>query len=106
MGILHLIVRMETWKLVLRILQLSLVLITFLLARFGLGFKILQYGYDNQNELWPSRALKIGRSNDHWWLHTVLPYYLLIIPAIMVSEFKKPSGGIIKNFLLTLSGSI
>jgi len=97
---------METWKLILRILQLSLVLITVLLARFGLGFKILQYGYDNRKELWPSTALKIGRSNDHWWLHTVLAYYLLIIPAIMVSEIKQPSGGIIKNFLMTLSGGI
>jgi len=44
--------------------------------------------------------------SDHWWLHTVLAYYLLIIPAIMVSEIKQPSGGIIKNFLMTLSGGI
>ena len=38
--------------------------------------------------------------SDHWWLHTVLAYYLLIIPAIMVSEIKQPSGGIIKVYIL------
>ena len=56
------VVKMETWKLALRIIQLVifikdvskfcdliymkvLVITVFLLARFGLGFKILQYGY-------------------------------------------------------------
>ena len=59
---LRLLINMDTWKLALRILQLVifvkdvfkfcdliyikvLVITVFLLARFGLGFKILQYGY-------------------------------------------------------------
>ena len=33
-----------------------LIAIVFLLARFGLGVRVLQYGYDNSNELYPSKS--------------------------------------------------
>ena len=41
-------------------------------------------------------ALKIGQSYDHWWLHTVLAFYLIIIPAIIFSEYLEPAAGLIK----------
>merc|ERR1712133_209679 len=70
-----------------------LVVIAFFMSRFGLGFRVLQYGYGSNNELEPSLALKIGTSQDHWWLHTVLAYYIIILPSILLSEYFQPEAG-------------
>ena len=83
--------------------------IAFFMSRFGLGFRVLQYGYGSNNELEPSKmvqniliishfifeglALKIGTSLDHWWLHTVLAYYIIILPSILLSEYVQPEAG-------------
>jgi len=97
---------METWRITLRIIQLVLVVIAFFMSRFGLGFRVLQYGYGSNNELEPSLALKIGTSQDHWWLHTVLAYYIIILPSILLSEYVQPEAGKSKNIILTLCGSV
>ena len=80
-----------------------LVATVFLLARFGLGFRVLQYGYvgadfpepsgfsrhilpgHDAHDPWPGSALVVGRGWDHWWVAAGLAHYLLIIPAIVLS---------------------
>merc|ERR1712227_770258 len=99
-------IRMKTWVLVSRSLQLVLVLIVFLLTRFGLGTRVLQYGYENSNTLYPTSALVIGGGWDHFWLHSSLPVYLLIISSISLSEHYQPSAGRCKNLILTTVGGI
>merc|ERR1712243_255830 len=94
MGTQKLCSNMETWRITLRIIQLVLVVIAFFMSRFGLGFRVLQYGYGSNNELEPSLALKIGTSQDHWWLHTVLAYYIIILPSILLSEYVQPEAGV------------
>merc|ERR1712227_447719 len=99
-------IRMKTWVLVSRSLQLVLVLIVFLLTRFGLGTRVLQYGYEDSNTLYPTSALVIGGGWDHFWLHSSLPVYLLIISSISLSEQYQPSAGRCKNLILTTVGGI
>merc|ERR1711915_83429 len=97
---------METWKLALRSLQLVLVLIVFLMARFGLGFRVLQYGYVVGEFPEPSSALVIGDGWDTWWLATGLAHFILILPAVMVAESMETGMGRARNLLMTIAGAI
>merc|ERR1711934_1103197 len=106
MGTLSETVNMETWKLALRSLQLVLVIIVFLLARFGLGFRILQYGYVVGEFPEPSSALLIGDGWDKWWLATGLAHYILILPVIMMTETLEPGTRIVRNLLMTITGAV
>merc|ERR1711913_170981 len=108
MGSPVLLLIMITWRLASRIIQLVLVVATFLLARFGRGEKTAMFGFgpEEKLELWHTEALIVGRSRGQFWLSSGLSFYILILTSQLVSQCYHATEDTVKNFLITTSGGV